>query len=273
MVKLSDLRKKYKDKYKNIFDIDIIIMDILKIDRSKLFFDIPISQKQEKQIDESILRLSNGEPVNYITGHKEFMSLDFCVNNSTLIPRQDTEILVEQVIDFYKNKKPPFIFEIGTGSGCIAISLANYIKDCHITACDVSDFALETAKLNAQRNNVSEKINFIKKDIMTGFPSLHSPIDCIVSNPPYIESNTIQNLEPIVKDFEPITALDGGLDGLDFYRQIILCNNLKSGGLLAFEIGYNQAAAVTELMNTEFTNIKIIKDLSGNDRVVTGIKK
>ncbi len=273
MVKLSELRKKYKDEYGNISDIDIIIMDILKIDRSKLFFDITISKQQEKQINESVLRLLSGEPVSYIIGHKEFMSLDFSVNNSTLIPRQDTEILVEEIINFYKNRKPPFIFEIGTGSGCIAISLAHYIKGAHITACDISELALKTAMLNAEKNNVSCRISFVKKDIMTGFPDLSITPDCIVSNPPYIESDIIQNLESGVKDFEPISALDGGFDGLDFYRQIISLNNLRSGGLLAFEIGYNQGIAVKELMSDKFTDIKIKKDLGGNDRVVTGIKK
>ncbi len=268
MVSLSSLRKKYKD----ITGIDLIILDALKIDRSKLFWDISVSDNQAKEIEEKALRLLKGEPVSYVTGHREFMSLDFSVNPSTLIPRQDTEILVEEIIRFFKGKSP-FIFEIGTGSGCIAISLAHYIEGARILACDISENALETARHNAKKNGVSDRVSFINQDIMKGFPDFEEAPQCIVSNPPYIESDVIGTLEPSVKDFEPLSALDGGLDGLDFYRKIISCNNLKTGGLLAFEIGFNQGKKVENLMLDGFENVKIIKDLSANDRVVMGTKK
>ncbi len=268
MVSLSDLRKKYKGDT----EIDLIIADTLNIDRSRLFFDISVGDKQAKEIDTKVNRLLKGEPVSYIIGHREFMSLDFAVNPSTLIPRQDTEILVEEIIRFYKGKSP-FIFEIGTGSGCIAVSLAHYISGARLTACDISEKALDTAKLNAEKNGVLDKISFIHCDIMDCFPDFEAAPDCIVSNPPYIESEVIKTLEPQVKDFEPLSALDGGLDGLDFYRRIIECSNLKPGGLLAFEIGYNQGKKVKNLMSDCFENIKIIKDLAQNDRVVLGAKK
>ncbi len=271
MVSLNALRKKYKELLGNITDVDIIITDTLNIDKSKLFLDISITNIQAEEIENKISRLEVGEPVFYIIGHREFMSLDFSVNPSTLIPRQDTEILIEEVINFYKGKTP-FIFEIGSGSGCIAISLAHYLKGAKIISCDISEVALETAKINAKANAVSDRVEFIKHDIMKNFPEFEEIPDCIISNPPYIESDTIKSLESSVKDFEPLSALDGGQDGLKFYRQIISENNLKKGGLLAFEIGYNQGEAVKRLMENAFESIKIIKDYSNNDRVVTGIK-
>ncbi len=272
MVMLNDLRQKYKQLSIPMADVDVIILDTLKIDRSKLFLNISISDEQVLDIEKKITRLMSGEPVSYITGHREFMSLDFLVNPSTLIPRADTEILVETVIDFYKDKKP-FIFEIGTGSGCIAVSLAHYLKNSEILACDISEGALKTAKINADNNGVSDRITFIKQDIMSAFPKFKKTPDCIISNPPYIESCVIPTLDDAVKNFEPASALDGGKDGLDFYRRIIKCNNLTQGGLLAFEIGYNQGEKVKELMKNDFTDIKIIKDLGLNDRVVIGIKE
>ncbi|MBQ2891251.1 MAG: peptide chain release factor N(5)-glutamine methyltransferase, partial [Clostridia bacterium] len=209
---------------------------------------------------------------SYIVGHREFMSLDFKVNSSTLIPRADTEILVEELIKIYEGKKP-FIFEIGTGSGCIPVSLAYYIKDAHIMSCDISEKAIETAKENAKNNGVADRVSFIEHDILSGFPALEEAPDCIVSNPPYIESDVTQTLDENVKNFEPLSALDGGRDGLDFYRSIIKENPLRKGGLLAFEIGYNQGKSVSGLMENDYTDIRIIKDLGGNDRVITGIKK
>lgn len=272
MVKLSSLRKQLKNLSVDMCDIDMIIMDTLVIDKSKLFFDYPISDIDEKDIMEKVNRLLNCEPVAYITGHKEFMSLNFSVNPSTLIPRADTETLVEEILKIYKDKSP-YIFEIGTGSGCIAISLAYYLKNAKITACDISAEALKIARDNAISNNVDSKINFILHDIFKGFPDFESVPDCIVSNPPYIETDVISGLDNNVKYFEPVSALDGGIDGLIFYRQIANNNPLKKGGILAFEIGYNQGTAVSELMKNEYENIRIIKDINNNDRVVIGIKK
>lgn len=272
MVKLSDLRKEFYSLSLDRLDTDVILTETLKIDKSKLFSDIYISETEEKLIRENIKRLLMGEPVSYIVGHREFMSLDFKVNSSTLIPRADTEILVEELIKIYEGKKP-FIFEIGTGSGCIPVSLAYYIKDAHIMSCDISEKAIETAKENAKNNGVADRVSFIEHDILSGFPALEEAPDCIVSNPPYIESDVIQTLDENVKNFEPLSALDGGRDGLDFYRSIIKENPLRKGGLLAFEIGYNQGKSVSGLMENDYTDIRIIKDLGGNDRVITGIKK
>ena len=200
------------------------------------------------------------------------MSLNFKVNYSTLIPRADTEILVEEVIK-RSGGKTPFIFEIGTGSGCIAISLAHFIKNAKIAACDISDKALQIASLNSHLNGTSEKISFFRHDIMQGFPKFDTEPDVIVSNPPYIRRSVIETLDRKVKDFEPLTALDGGIDGLDFYRQIIHSCNLCAGGLLALEIGYDQGESVKNLMEDKFNDIQIIKDINANDRVILGLKR
>ncbi len=272
MVSLKALRKDLKSRFFNSSDIDIIICDTLKIDKSRLYFDLIISEEQLREINEKVLRLKAGEPVSYITGHCEFMSLDFLLNSETLIPRADTEILVEEVIRFW-GEKPVHIFEIGTGSGCISVSLAHYLKNAKITACDISPIALDKAKENASRNNVLSRITFMKHDIMKNGAPLSFEVDCIVSNPPYIESETIKTLDKSVREFEPQRALDGGADGLDFYRKIISENNLRRGGLLAFEIGYNQGEAIKALMQSGFYNIEIKKDLAGRDRVALGIKK
>ncbi len=230
-----------------------------------------VDEKTEESFWEFITRLENGEPVQYIVGQCEFMSLQFEVNSKTLIPRSDTEILVEMVIDLCENIKKPHIFEVGTGSGCIAISLAHYIKGAAVTSADVSPGALEVAKRNAIRNGV--EINFIEHDILVGFPEFKIPPHIIVSNPPYIPSADILSLDKKVKDFEPLSALDGGDDGLDFYRFLISNSPLKKGGLIALEIGIGQSKAITRLMDNYFDEIKVIKDLAGIERVVIGKHK
>lgn len=206
-----------------------------------------------------------GKPIAYITGHKEFMGLDFLVNEDVLIPRPDTEALVEFAIKTDKKR----ILDIGTGSGAIAVSLAKYIPDASVYAIDISENALKTAAENAARNSVS--IRFLKTDVLS--ESLPCGFDLIVSNPPYIKSSVIPTLAASVKNFEPITALSGGEDGLLFYREITkkAAVALESKGILAYEIGYDQAYDVTEIMREHFEDITVIKDLSGCDRVVWGM--
>lgn len=272
MVKLSALRRKLKEIYGNLTEIDIIIMNTLNIDKSRLFIDISVSEDMVSDIKEKVCRLKNNEPVEYITGHKEFMSLDFSVNPSTLIPRADTEILVEEIIKICDDKKVT-IFDVGTGSGCIAISLAYYLPQATVYAFDISEKALETAKSNAVKNGVGTRVKFIKQDILEGFPALDIVPDIIVSNPPYIETEVIETLEEKVKNYEPVSALDGGRDGLIFYRKIINDNPLQENGILAFEIGFNQGNSVSKLMQNDYSDVQVIKDLGGNDRVVLGTKK
>lgn len=221
------------------------------------------------QAEEMTKRRKNGEPLQYILGEAEFMSLEFEVNEHTLIPRSDTETLVEAMLEEIGDKSVTLL-DIGTGTGCIGISMAHY-ANAEVTLADISCGALKTAERNAARNGVSVKT--LQIDILSDVPN--GKFDAVVSNPPYIESDVIPSLQTEVRDYEPISALDGGADGLKFYRRIveIAPSVLNDNGLLAFEIGFNQGNAVFELMSDGFKDVKVIKDLCGNDRVVMGRKR
>lgn len=216
-----------------------------------------------------IFMRSAGMPIQYITGKQEFMSLDFKVTPDVLIPRQDTEVLVEAIIEYAKKSDRSMrILDIGTGSGCIAISLAKYLRNSFIVAADISRKALDIAKLNAISNGVCGNIEFVQSNL---FQNIHfRGFDVIVSNPPYIKPSEIIKLQREVKDYEPLCALDGGTDGLYFYKNI--SNSapayLRNGGILAFEAGINQAGEISGLLKQHFNRIIIVKDLSGIERVV-----
>ncbi len=255
------------------FEANEIVMKALEITRTELILKAKdnVSEEAASAARAMAARRINGEPLQYILGETEFMSLPFKVNRSTLIPRSDTETLVEHVLK-QMNSEQAKILDIGAGTGCIGISLAYYNKNARVTELDISGGALETAKINAETNGVSDRVSFKKADILSETPD--GKYDIIVSNPPYIETAVIGTLQTEVKDYEPLSALDGGLDGLMFYRRIISISPeiLKKGGILAFEIGYNQSADVSALMkNAGFISIEIIKDLSNNDRVITAL--
>lgn len=260
-----------------ILDAEVLLCNILKCERIYLIInkDKPLSEGQYAQFKEFIARRSKNEPVSYITGSKEFMSLNFCVTEGVLIPRPDTEILVEKIIEIFKNKEA-HIIDLCTGSGAIVVSLAYYLDKCSFVAVDKYDICLETAQKNAKKHNVSERIEFIKADVLKN-PDFLNEFDCIVSNPPYIKNDVLPSLPTDVKDFEPEYALDGGNDGLIFYRKItdLACKSLKSGGILGYEIGFDQGENVAEILKdtNEFLNISVIKDLAGLDRVVLAEKR
>ena len=218
----------------------------------------------------NVKRLILGEPLQYITGIQEFMKLNFLVTKDVLIPRPDTEILVEEVIRKAENISNPVILDLCTGSGAIAVSLAKYIKNVHICAVDISSKALEIAKKNAELNGVKNNIEFIESNLFDKIKE--RKFDIIVSNPPYIETETIKTLSKEVQS-EPKIALDGGKDGLDFYRKIADSGSkyLNRQGYICLEIGYNQRIAVRQILENKkrYVNINCIKDLCGNDRVIT----
>jgi release factor glutamine methyltransferase len=264
----------------------VILCHVVKKEKVYLYShgEEPLTPEQQDLYFKLLNQRADGKPLQYITGIQEFMSLDFSVNENVLIPRQDTEILVETVLEYVKNsfkEKNIRILDIGTGSGCIAVSLAYYLPDIGVYAIDISKKALETAHLNSVKNNVEQKIRFINSDILRiiredSYCELqNTPFDIVVSNPPYITAKVIESLKKEVKDFEPYNALYGGYDGLDFYRAINISTLrlLKHGGLIALEIGYDQADEVKELFKDTCSDIKIIKDLSGNDRVFYGVLK
>lgn len=233
----------------------------LEVPIEKLLIKNTCTLREYAKFMKIITKRASGIPYAYIVGHKEFMKLDFEVNKNVLIPREDTEILVQEVISLNKKK----ILDMCTGSGCIAISLAKYIENSMVDAVDVSEKALTIAKLNAKKNNVC--VNFIKSNL---FAEIDDEYEVIVSNPPYIKTEDLKDLQIEVKN-EPIKALDGGKTGLYFYKKIIkdAKKYLKPNGILALEIGYDQAEEVAILLKENgYEEIKIIKDLSGNDRVV-----
>lgn len=226
-----------------------------------------LTEDEKCKINEMSLKRINRMPMQYILGVCEFMGLDFKVNSDTLIPRGDTEILVEKAIEMINKNGYKSVLDIGTGSGAIAVSVAKY-SAAKVTAADISDKAISVAKKNAADNGVS--VEFIKSDL---FSNINKKYDLILSNPPYIEREIIKTLEPDVKDYEPILALDGGVDGLDFYKKITkdCCKYLNKNGSIAFEIGYNQSEAVSSFIAAyDFDRISVEKDLAGLDRVVIG---
>ena len=251
-------------------DISVILMHLLKLDKTQLVLgDRLISDEEYSLILTNIQRLTDGEPVQYITGFCEFMSLKFITRPGVLIPRADTEILVEAVLD--RLDKNASVADFCCGSGCIGISLAHYAPDISVTALDISDDALTTAKENAALHGVSDKVKFINTDILRSIPD--AEYDCIVSNPPYIRSDVIEALDPKVRDMEPRIALDGGDDGLIFYRRIAEHAPLRNGGLLAFEIGFDQGTAVCNILNDNgYNNIELLQDIENRDRVVLATK-
>ena len=252
-------------------DSELIVMQAAECSRVQLITrdNVPLTDIQLKSAEEMTTRRLKREPMQYILGHCEFMGLDFKLSSDTLIPRGDTECLVETVLDYIKKSGSKTVLDIGTGSGAIIISLA-VLGGISGTALDISEGALAMAKENAALNGVADKISFIKSNV---FENVQGSFDIIVSNPPYIEREVIPTLDRQVKDFEPVRALDGGTDGLDFYR--IITKNahsfLNKGGLLAFEIGYNQGEAVSRLMEgAGFIQVAVGKDLAGLDRTVCG---
>ena len=216
-----------------------------------------------------IKKIASGIPLQHITNLQEFMKLNFYVDENVLIPRPDTETLVEEVIKISTKVRAKKILDLCTGSGAIAVSLAKYLENVQITAIDISNKALQVAIRNAKNNNVEEKITFIESDLFTDIAK--EKYDIIVSNPPYIKSNVIPDLNEEVRK-EPYIALDGGLDGLNFYKKIIKdgYEYLKYKGYLCLEIGYDQKEEVEQIIKNDgkYFNTYSKKDLYGNDRII-----
>lgn len=228
-----------------------------------------LTNVDEKRYLEGINKIKKGFPLEHITHQKEFMKLNFYVDENVLIPRDDTEILVQEVIEIAKKTNAKKILDLCTGSGAIAISLAKYISNSDITAIDISKEALNVAKKNAINNNVENQITFINSDMFENVPQ--DKYDIIVSNPPYIKKNIINTLDKQVKK-EPYIALNGGEDGLFFYKNII--NNgyqyLKCNGYICLEIGYDQKNDIIDLIEKQniYKNTYSKKDLYNNDRII-----
>ena len=227
---------------------------------------------------ELIDRRSKGEPVQYIMGSQEFMGLEFIVNENVLIPRQDTETLVEDALEIINTGtlrgEDMDVLDLCTGSGAIGVSLARIANKVNVTCSDISEGAIKVAKENAQKHGVAKSVKFEQGDLFKPF-SKHfrkQKFDMIISNPPYIKSSIIPTLQKEVCEHEPLSALDGGESGLDFYERIVsgVGSHLRKSGVLLLEIGHDQGEAVSGLLsrNGEFTSIRVLKDLANRDRIV-----
>ena len=231
-----------------------------------LHSDDAIKEEQVKELLNLVEKRTKRIPLQYITGSQEFMGYSFLVSPATLIPRQDTEVLVEEVSRFAEGKK---VLDLCTGTGCILLSLAKMCRLAEAVGTDISPEAVETAKTNAKR--LEADAEFYCGDLFDAVPEGRR-FDILVSNPPYIPTAVIETLMPEVKEYEPMSALDGDTDGLTFYRRIITEANkfLTENGQIFFEIGCEQGADVSELLlQNGFENVRVIKDLAGLDRVVS----
>lgn len=285
--KILKWTEEYFQKY-NIenprLDAEVLLGYVLNKERIFLYvhFDQPLDSEELAKFKECIKKRAMKMPVAYITGVREFMGLDFKVTEATLIPRPDTEILVETAMERLgkiagnEAGTGKRFADLGTGSGAICLSILNYMKEIEAVTVDISPKAIAVAKENAEKFAVSDRIEFLEGDFLKPLEN-KGKFTAILSNPPYIPKQDILGLESDVKDFEPMGALDGGIDGLDFYRQLLVkgANYIEDGGFLAIEIGINQSQAILEMAkrNLMWGKVEVIKDLAGIDRCVVLWKK
>ncbi|PIY84026.1 MAG: peptide chain release factor N(5)-glutamine methyltransferase [Candidatus Omnitrophica bacterium CG_4_10_14_0_2_um_filter_44_9] len=262
-------------------EIEAIFCKLMKCGRSSLYLDRdnpPLAPGQYDRLTKILKHRAQGEPLQYLLGDTEFMGLRFKVRPGVLIPRPETEILVEEVLGFVSSSdiERPRILDIGTGSGNIAVSLAKFLKDADIHAADISDVCVSLAKTNARLNGVSSKIFFHSSDIFSCFKGQDIKFDIIVSNPPYISAKEYKRL-PMDVLAEPSLALIAGKDGLKFYKAIEKDSRsyLKRGGVIFLEIGYGQAEDIKKIFSSidEWQGVRFVKDLSGIGRVAIIGKK
>lgn len=261
-----------------MLDCQLILGKVLNMDRMSIIInrELEVEEQQAEEYFRLVEDRKKRMPLKYITEKAEFMGLNFFVKEGVLIPRSDTEILVEETIKEIKEKQLAKICDVCCGSGAIGLSIAKLLEDTAVFCCDISEISEAVTKENIKRLSLADRTHFIKSDLLTFALEADLEFDVIVSNPPYIRTEVIPTLMRDVKDYEPYIALWGGEDGLDFYRRITSqsLKVLKAGGLLAYEIGYDQSEEVELILKENgYYNVRTVKDLAGNDRVVLGIKK
>lgn len=258
----------------DVLDAQTLLAEALGKDRTFLIVNF------NQQLDDDLLtkyqslieRRATGEPLQYITGHQEFFGLEFEVTPDVLIPRPETEIIVEETIRLVQqaNSDEPIIVDVGTGSGCIAVTLAREIEQARVIACDISLAALQVARRNAARNKVEERMQFIESDLLAAFDE-DNFADIIISNPPYVAVNELATLQREVRDWEPHLALTDHGDGLSFYRRLLqdAPSRLKPGGYLICEMGYTQSEAVIAMVDPAvWKEPRLLDDLQGIPRTL-----
>ena len=267
VLKLNDI-KSYN------LDSEILLSLTLKIERSQLLLNLDkrIENKEKKNFYNFIERRSNNEPIAYITGYKDFCKSKFKVDKNVLIPRPDTETLIEQVLNELDINSSKKILDIGTGSGCIIISILKERKRCLGVGVDISKKALKLAKYNAKIQHIENRIKFLNSDIDNFYGDKY---DLIISNPPYIKLNKINSLDKDIKNHEPKVALNGGIDGYSKIRLVIKKSSklIKKKGKIFLEVGINQTRKTLEILKLSgFFDSKIIKDLNNKNRCIVSTK-
>lgn len=258
----------------DLLDAQTLLAHALNCDRTHLIvhFNQQLTAEQQTSYEALIARRATGEPLQYITGQQEFFGLPFIVTPAVLIPRPETEILVEEVIRLAQlhNWTQPVIVDAGTGSGCIAVTLARELAGAQVIATDISTEALAVARRNAELNDVAERVQFLQSDWLNALPA-ETLADFIVSNPPYVAAHEMSALQREVRDWEPALALTDQADGLSFYRRLLADapSRLKAGGYFLCEIGYTQSAAVSALADqTVWAEPQLLDDLQGIPRTL-----
>jgi release factor glutamine methyltransferase len=253
--------------------VELMLCQLLNIERMQIYtqFDRPLLKSELTSLREMVLRRTNREPLQYILGSTNFFGIKIKVNKSVIIPRPETEFLVELVLKSASEYNNLSILDIGTGSGCIAITLAANLINPKITAIDISSEALDIAMFNANENNI-RNINFQKCDILNEIPAF-APFDFIISNPPYISLSEFQELEPEVRCYEPEISLTDNYDGLTFYRHFAKIFNklLKPDGKFFLEFGWGQESLIKEIFSKENKETKCFNDAGGIPRVITNV--
>jgi release factor glutamine methyltransferase len=258
----------------------VLLARVLGVDRTHLLTrsDDQIGESHYEDYFALIERRAAGEPLQYITGHQEFYGLDFRVTPAVLIPRPETEFLVERIVKLVDDSiESPLIVDVGTGSGCIAVALAVNVPRARVIATDLSVAALEVARMNAASHGVAGKIQFVQGDLLEPLAIRHLEglVDVLASNPPYVNEGKPYLVQREVRDWEPREALFGGVDGLEFYRRLLVDSPhyLKLGGSIVFEIGFSQLDAICEMIDgSVWKLVDVTRDLQGIPRTITAMK-
>ncbi|MBM79910.1 MAG: protein-(glutamine-N5) methyltransferase, release factor-specific [Planctomycetaceae bacterium] len=273
---VAHLQRKGSDSPR--LDTEILLAHARGCERIELYthFNDVLTDDERATMRELVQRRANHEPVAYLVGYREFYSLEFEVNKDVLIPRPDTETIVLELLEIAKTMASPKIVDVCTGSGCIAISVAVNHDTAEVVATELHDVALQIAVQNSEKHEVSDRIEFLKGDLLSCIKP-EQQFDIVASNPPYVATADIETLEPTVREHEPHTALDGGADGTRYISRLITDapNYLKDGGYLMLEMGSEQAGMVCELIdeNGQFSDAQILTDLAGRSRVACARKK
>ena len=258
-----------------LLDSELLLSKVIKKDRKFILLNLDkkLNQSDQDSYKNLILKRSKGKPLAYLTGIKSFWKYNFKVNENVLIPRPDTELIIEQVLNIYKNKNNLNFLEVGVGSGCIALSILKEKKSFKATGIDLSQDCIKICRYNANKLGVGDRIKLVKSDVDN---LIFRKYDFIISNPPYIKKFDLNKLNKEVKDYEPKLALDGGLEGLSVIRKVIKKSSelIKKNGKLILEISYDQREPVKKMLKaSNFYMNKILKDLAKNDRCIISTKK